>query len=167
MKTLAEISAIFAELDDTPEGETAQLDKALRNLSQRHYFPPDAQEGKAFKYSRESIVTLRLAYIASVFGLDRMTVDALNKWLRQLELTKRGSTSNIGHAIRRTAKGETFAIHIEMDATGRTWCKADWETAPTVSTRGSDVLDLIRPAVARFTLPCSDLIRDLLPLFGD
>ena len=165
MKTLTEISAIFASLDGTPEDETAALDKALRNISQRHYFPADAQQGKAFKYNLESTVALRLAYIASIFGLDRMTVDALNKWVRQLEVTKRNSASNIAQAIQRTAKGETFSIHVEMDSRGNTWCRVDWEKASTDSKRGSDILDLVRPAVARFTLPCSDLIRDLIPAF--
>jgi hypothetical protein len=165
MKTLTEISAIFADLDGTPVDETAQLDKALRNISQRHYFPADAQQGKAFKYNLESTVALRLALFTSIFGLDRITVDALNKWLRQFELAKRNSTSNIAQAIQRTAKGETFSIHIEMDCSGRTWCKADWESPSTEGSRGSNILDLMRPAVARFTLPCSDLIRDLLPHF--
>ena len=123
MKTLNEIATIFTRLDGHPEDSRQQLDKALRNISQRHYFPPDAQEGKAFLYNEESIVALRLVYVTTAFGVDRMEVDAFNRWLRSPGNRKVKGKGNgqfgvnrIRESIERANSGETFRFHIVMNA---------------------------------------------------
>lgn len=164
MKTLTEITVIFGDLDNN-ESEKTAIHTVLHNTTKRHFFPPDEQQGRAFKYNFESTVMLRFVYIADEFGLGRMTRDNLNAWLRRQILPQRGSLTNIAEAIRRAKLGENFSIHIDMDGSGKTWCSADWQTQ-TKSERVMRNLEMTQPrAVARFTLPASDLIRDLASAF--
>ncbi|MDI6026095.1 hypothetical protein QBK99_07835 [Corticibacterium sp. UT-5YL-CI-8] len=167
MKPLSEIANVFSDLDMLPEERRRHFDKALRNLSQRHFFPPDAQEGKAFLYDRDSVAVLRLVQIAAGFGLDRVMLDGINFWLRAAG-TKRvrvtggyQGVTRIREMLERARDGEDFNLHIIMDSTGKVYHSLDWSTEAT-SERASRTLDLISaPELARVTLPASTLLRQL------
>ena len=172
MRPIAEIAKLFAEIDGAPEERIAQIDKALRNLTQRHFMPPDGQEGRAHLYGRESAVVIRLVSIASAFGLGRLELDAINNWLRGVAPTlpddPNRTAPRFHDAIANVEAGEDFAIQFVMDAAGNTRCEADWPKR-TKSTRAQRTLELAygdRPEIARFSIPASRVIRDLRAAWG-
>lgn len=159
MQTLAQIAASFARLDGVSENRLAQLDKALRNLTQRTYTPPDGQEGRAFLYGEESVAVIRLVYVASVFGLDRIMLDTVSGWLRT---SGRRGIPRIREAVARAEAGEDFGFHVMMDAKGKVWCEADWKRDTERSQKADATRALTAaPEIGRFTLPAAALLRQL------
>ncbi|WP_408592305.1 hypothetical protein ACIPCF_10020 [Paracoccus marcusii] len=164
--TLAEIATRFARHDGIDADGLAHYEKSLRNLVQRHYLPPTIQQGRAFLYSRPAAVTIRLAQIASNFGIPRMSLDTLTRWL---------SDKHIAEAIERANSGESFGIHLIMTSSGTIFASADWADRKEIDkkslTRAEKALAWIgegpRAEVARFTLPASALIAETLHVLGE
>lgn len=174
--TLAEIAARFACLDDVDDADHAAYEKALRNLVQRHFLPPTTQQGRVFLYDRAAAVTIRLAQIAAEFGLPRASIDTLSRWLSnsgERRVKVEGGymgVSRAAEAIERVESGESFSIHVVMRADGSVRAEADWASDSPRSPRAADAIRAARgepmPEVARFTLPASRLIAEILPLMS-
>lgn len=173
--TLAEIAAKFARLDGVEDEQHAHFEKGLRNLVQRHFLPPTTQQGRVFLYDPAAAVTIRLAQIAAEFGLPRTTIDTLSRWLTasgdRRQATPQGGAMGVLHsaeAIQRAEAGEVFGIHVIMRADGNVIAKADWQSDTSGSERAQNALRSIghepKPEVARFSLPASRLIAEILPL---
>ncbi|WP_112312477.1 hypothetical protein [Pseudogemmobacter bohemicus] len=173
--TLADIAAKFARLDAIEDDTHAQFEKGLRNLVQRHFLPPTSQQGRVFLYDAAAAVTIRFAQIAAEFGLPRPTIDTLARWLSGSgERTKKQGSGFRGvlrseEAIDRVEAGETFAVHIVMRADGSVTVKSDWQTDRGADDRVRNAalsagLVNVSPEVARFSLPASRLIAEILPL---
>lgn len=175
--TLAEIATRFARQDGIEDDHHAQFEKGLRNLVQRHYLPPTTQQGRIFLYDRSAAATIRLAQIASEFGIPRTSIEILTRWLsgsgqRQEKMPNGGAmgVSHAAEAIQRIEAGEVFALHIVMTTDRTVFVRADWERDRPRSERAENALRLIgkgpKSEIARFTLPASDLIAEILPLFA-
>ncbi|AUM72925.1 hypothetical protein [Paracoccus jeotgali] len=179
--TLAEIAARLARHDDVEDEHHAQFEKGLRNLVQRHFLPPTTQQGRIFLYDRAAAATIRLAQIASEFGIPRASIDTLTRWLsgsgeRREKLPSGGQmgVSHAAEAIQRVEAGEEFALHIIMTTERTVFVRADWksdrEIDPESQARADNALRLIgkgpKPEIARFSLPASELIAEILPLFA-
>ncbi|MFN3312578.1 MAG: hypothetical protein ACK46Q_03825 [Hyphomonas sp.] len=175
--TLAEIAARFARQDGVEDEHHAQFEKGLRNLVQRHFLPPTTQQGRIFLYDRAAAATIRLAQIASEFGIPRATIDTLTRWLsgsgeRREKLPSGGQmgVSHAAEAIQRLEAGEAFALHLIMTTDRTVFVRADWERDRPRSERAENALRLIgkgpKAEIARFTLPASELIAEILPLFA-
>lgn len=175
MHTLAEIAAKFARLDAVADDHHSQFEKGLRNLVQRHFLPPTTQQGRIFLYDKAAAVTIRLARIAAEFGLPRTTIETLSRWLSGSgeRKEKQGSgylgVSRAAEAIQRVQAGETFAIHVIMRADRSVFVQADWTPDRPRNERivqaavAAGVVNT-SPEIARFTLPASRLIAEILPL---
>ncbi|SEN58034.1 hypothetical protein SAMN04488103_1067 [Gemmobacter aquatilis] len=172
LKTLAEIAAGFARIDGISDEDHPAFDKFLRNLTQRHFLPPTEQVGRAFLYDPAAAVTIRLAQIAAEFGLPRTTIDALARWLSGSgERKKRISDSMLKgvtyaeEALDRVTAGETFAVHVIMCVDRSVIVKPDWDHPR--SEHAENALRLIgkgpKAEIARFSLPASALIAEILP----
>lgn len=174
MHTLAEISAKFARIDGTEDKDHAAFEKSLRNLVQRNFLPMTTQQGRIFLYDNAAAVTIRLSQIAAEFGVSRASIENLSRWLSGSgeRKEKQGSgwrgVSHAEEAIQRLEAGETFSIHIIMRADRSVIVKADWEPDHPRSERAENALRLIgqepKPEIARFSLPASALIAEILPL---
>lgn len=179
--TLAEIAAKFSRLDGIEDHDHAQYEKALRNLVQRQYLPMTTQQGRVFLYDNAAAVTIRLAQIAAEFGIPRASIDNLTRYLTnagdRVKPVKGGhrGVSRAEEAIERVSSGEGFAIHVIMRADGTVVAKADWKSDrpadnPEDVSRVKEALRLAglepKPEIARFSLPASRLIAEVLPLLG-
>ena len=176
MYRLSQAAVAFAELDDLPDDQFPAFDKALRNLTQRHFLNPSVRSGRADLYSLPTISVLRLAQKAAHFGLDRAQIEALTRFLqsapsmpqrwRQLE-GRREALWHIEEAIERVREGEDFTCGMAMPANGRA-TPAMWWKAHGIGSESQAILDAHRQLVpqreadARFVLEASRLIRDLL-----
>lgn len=170
----------FSALDKTPEEKFPSLDKALRNLSQRVYLPPDDREGRADLYDPASVCALRLLYKASVFGLDRMQLEDLARFLlsapigpgryEAMQGAKRKLTV-VQEAIERVQEGQDFDIAVVMSRDGRMALETDWshpeEDNPELEAFRSQLPSHHPDEDARFILAASRLIRELLTALED
>lgn len=175
--TLAEIAAKFGRLDGVEDDQHAQFEKGLRNLVQRHYLPPTTQQGRIFLYDAAAAVTIRLAQIASEFGMSRPNIETLARWLSASGERKAQQGSgwrgilHAEEAIQRAEAGEEFSVHVIMRSDLSVIVKADWkadrEIDPKSAERAANALRSIgkeaKPEVARFSLPASRLVQDILP----
>lgn len=172
--TLAEIAAKFARIDSVEDEKHTAFEKGLRNLVQRHFLPPTTQQGRIFLYGHAATVTIRLAQIAAEFGIPRTTIDTLSRWLSNSGERKEAQGSGFRgvsrgeEAIQRVEAGESFAVHVVMRADRSVIVKADWERDHLRSERAENAARLIgqepKPEIARFSLPASALIAEILPL---
>ncbi|RWR12048.1 hypothetical protein [Paenirhodobacter populi] len=168
--TLAEIAAKFARLDAVPDEHSAQYLTTLRNLTQRHHLPPTEQIGRSFIYNDAAAITIRLAQIAAEFGLPRTTIDTLSRWLTNSGNRRRKveggfmGVARAEEAIERATAGETFNVYIVMHADRSVAVKADWTPDRPKSERVINASPEISPEIARFSLPASRLISEILPL---
>lgn len=165
--TIAQAVPFIMGLDKMPLDKMATVDKALRNISQRFYVPPSTTERRANVYSEGGIVALRLIYLATVFGLDRILTEEYARWLHRHPVTgprvkvDGGETGLplVDEAINRVRKGETFAFHVALLTDSQTHIYADWQRNPKY-----DGLLSEKPEIARFTVPASQQISALLDL---
>ncbi|RDW14105.1 hypothetical protein [Paracoccus thiocyanatus] len=191
MFALTEIAAKFARLDGVGDENHAQFLTSMRNLTQRHHLPPTEQVGRSFLYDHGAAVTIRLAQIAAEFGLPRTTIDTLSRWLSGSgeRKEKQGSgwrgLSHAEEAIQRVNAGESFALHVVMRADRSVIVKADWKTdrdaeieampddkrgeaekrRANIRQAAADIgVTNVSPEIARFSLPASTLIAEILPL---
>lgn len=180
MLTLTEANELFARLDATPSDQIESQDKALRNISQRLYLPPDDMRGRVFLYTDASIVALRLLYLGSAFGLNRVRAEDYARWLRGAGTRRRAvdggfmSLSICEEAIERAQAGETFNFHVILSEDGRCRMAADWQRdesiepfegkidrkkiASTIEAAGLSH----RPEIGRYSVPASKIIFALL-----
>lgn len=172
--TLTEIAAIFGRLDGIDDENHGQYEKALRNLVQRHYLPPTGQQGRIFVYDRPAAVTIRLAQIASEFGIPRTTIDMLARWLSNSGVRRKKlsngwvGVSRAAEAIQRVEENEVFSFHLVLSADRIVGVKADWNSDHPLGERAESVLRMIDQdaEIARFTLPASAQIAKILPLLA-
>ena len=174
MHTLTEITPVFAALDRVPEEGIPQYEKALRNLLQRHHLPPSDQRGRVFLYDHGAISAIRLVQIANTFGLDRLAIDPLARWLHASGERKRrveGGWFGVSHceeAVERSQAGEDFSISLICRSDYRFDVEADWHPGEPPSERVRQALEsagLSRqapPEIARFMLPAASLIRAVI-----
>ncbi len=190
LKTIAEIAAGFARIDGISDEDHPAFDKTLRNLTQRHFLPPTEQVGRAFLYDPAAAVTIRLAQIAAEFGLPRTTIDHLTRWLsgsgerkKRLSENMLQAVSYAEEAVQRTEAGEAFGIHVILRRGSTPIVAADWQSdrdaalenasederkkAEKSRARVRSAMRAIgydeKPEIARFTLPASALIAEILP----
>ena len=165
-------------IDATPEDRVPQLDKRLRNLVSRHYLPPAERQGRADLFSLPTVCALRLSERATVFGLDRVQLDDLLRFLQSApdHPTRwregdgfREALTRIEIALERARAGEDFAIGLSMGRDGVAVPAAWWQPEP-VSPDAAAILDAMaqdRPEPdAVFRLPAGRLIRKLLGALG-
>lgn len=173
MYTIRDATNAFFNLDGTLPEEGKALDKALRNLSQRVYMPPAGRKGRADTFAIETICALRLLHKANVFGVDRWQQETLARFLQIAEAIDGGRRirvdggfrplSPIEEAVERVREGESFSIGVRMLSDGTVkpfvgWREAEDEGTEFLADAGYHRL----PEDARFTLPASRLIADLI-----
>lgn len=172
MFRLSEAATAFAKIDQISDDATPALDKLLRNLTQRHYIPPSAREGRADLYSIETICALRLAQRSAAFGIDRVDLDSLLRFLHAAPHLptrfRRGDGVRIGlthieEAVERARAGEDFAIGFVMDGNGRVEPKAWFATDDQPDEAKTILADVSPPSPdAVFRLDAGRLIRAVL-----
>jgi len=172
MFRLSEAATAFAKIDQIPDDAVPALDKFIRNLSQRHYLPPAAREGRADLYSVETVCALRLAERAAVFGIDRVSLDSLLRFLhsapslptryRQGDGFRVGLT-HIEEAVERARAGEDFTVGLVLGNDGRVQPRA-WFAPDEVFVLGSDIP--ATPSDAAFRLDAGRLIRAVLAVLN-
>lgn len=174
MHTIKEAAASFGRIDSVPEEEKAALDKALRNLTQRHYLSPADRQGRADLYSLPSVCALRLLHVASGLLSDRWVLDALARAMQNqptgparrvvVEGGERPMTP-IEEAVARVRDGETFDFNLRLFRGNRLGFAADW---PDDDPKSAAVADRVfadaapEEPVATFSLHASRLIREIL-----
>lgn len=127
--TIAQATEAFSELDQTDDDKRGATDKLLRNLTQRHYFPPVGRSGRADVFDTEVICALRLVQKASAFGLDRWQLEKLTHFLNGAPDTAPGRTKTIiREAVERASVGEAFGLSLVMYEDGRFLPETDWQT---------------------------------------
>ncbi|MBB4120212.1 hypothetical protein [Martelella radicis] len=172
MFTLAEIIPVFASLDNVPAKDIARYEKALRNLVQRNHLPPSDQRGRVFMYDEGALSAIRLVQIANEFGLDRTAIDPLARWLAESGTRRRKVTggwlgvTHSAEAVERVQNGEEFSVSLVLGADYRYCVEASWSLDQPKSERVENSLRLAglsnAPAIARFSLPASSIIVELL-----
>lgn len=175
---IADLTAAFSWIDATPEDRVPQLDKRLRNLASRHYLPPTERQGRADLFSLPTVCALRLAERATVFGLDRVQLDDLLRFLQSApdHPTRwregdgfREAMTRIEIALERARAGEDFAIGLVMGRDGLAVPTAWWKAEP-VTPDAAAILDAMAhdhsEPDAVFRLPAGRLIRELLGTLG-
>lgn len=175
MFRISEAAAAFAKLDNIDDDATPALDKLLRNLTQRHYLPPSAREGRADLYSIETVCALRLAERAATFGIDRVALDGLLRFLHSAPSLptrfRRGdgvsiALTHIEEAVERARAGEDFTVGLMLDANGRVVPKAWFQPEELPADARAILADAARPAApdAVFRLDAGRLIRAVLAI---
>ena len=179
MFTIREATAAFAKIDHLPEDRIPQLDKTLRNLTQRTYFPPIERDGRTDHFGLETICALRIVHKAAVFGLDRAKLETAAQFLQQPQAGQGRRVKVPGgwkvlrpieEAIERVKAGETFSITIVMERDGSIRVRPTWTTevplaAATSNAEAEEILadsGLAQPVDASFVIPASRFIADLL-----
>lgn len=159
MYTLSKIAETFARLDAIAPEDRAAYEKGLRNLAQRNHLPPADVSGRVFLYDDAGAASIRMIQIAHAFGIGRMALEALTQFLA-------------GHRLEIMARvqgGETFNVAICMGADGRFRALSDW-SRPAADDAGRERRQRAAqmagrahaPEIARFTLPASEIARDVL-----
>lgn len=172
MFTISNAAEIFAELDNVPEERRPQLDKALRNLTQRAYVPATSKDGRALVYDLPGLAGLRLVYLAQAFNLDRVLLDRFSLWLWAFGSRTRevpgglSSQKHLEEAIERVRAGEDFAFRLSLRADGQifvdpTWTR-DHEPSPRIK-RTLELAEAMRsPVIGTYEAPASAILRALL-----
>lgn len=178
MFRIATVTEAAAKADGIVSVEKlASLDRLYRNMAARLPFVHAGRDGTAFLYDAAGLCALRLAHKASVFGLDRWMLEVFVRWMQtgQNALGMSEATgpntvrilSPCEEAIVRVRRGETFSFHVILQSDGQLRHEADWQkpNARTDDIFASAGIDY-PPEDARFTLPASRLIGDLLAVAG-
>lgn len=160
MLTLAEIAQKFAVLDALPADRMPALEKALRNLVQRHYLPPSDQKGRVFFYSDRATASIRIAFFASEFGLDRALLERLLFWMQTGRDHNRGTL--IDEAFARVSSGERFHFYVVMSRDGEVRCEADWSREPGKVTEALADYFSSKGEIGRFSIPVSEIISEIV-----
>lgn len=178
MFRISDATKAFATIDKTPNKEAeARLDKALRHLTQRVTVPAAARDGRADLYSLSAICALRLLHKASAFGLERLRVEELSRWLQNRpvgparRIAVEGGLqpkSPIEEGIDRAKAGEVFDFNVILYSDGHVAFDADWQSEDGESDNRVDALfDAAGPREdARFSLSASRLLSELLTELG-
>jgi len=173
MFRLSEMAVAFAKIDEISDHATPALDKLLRNLSQRHYLPPSTREGRTDLFSIETVCALRLAERAATFGIDRVALDALLRFLQSAphlptRFRSRGGVhialTRIEEALERAREGEDFSVGLSLNANGRVEPKA-WFSPDDLPEDAQSILAEVAPRRvpdAVFRLDAARLIREVL-----
>lgn len=165
--TIAQSASVFSHLDHAEREDSAATAKLLRNLTQRHYFPPVGRSGRADMYDIETICALRLVQKASIFGLDRWQIEKLTRFLNSAPRTAPNRTkTTISEALERAKRGEVFGLSLVMYASGRFLPEANWKTeTPEHDNRVDAIFNNAGISLGqedcRFTLDASRLITDV------
>jgi len=135
MFRISHAAAVFAQLDDLPDDKFPILDKALRNLTQRHFIEPSDRQGRADLYSIESVVVMRLAQKAEAFGIARHLLGDFIRFLQSAPMLPtrylKGdgvhiALTTVQEAIERAREGEDFKLGLTMGGE-RVSPRAWWE----------------------------------------
>lgn len=172
MFSIRQTATAFAKIDGLADAGLPALDKALRNLTQRHYLPPAERDGRADLYAVETVCALRFAERLTRFGVDRAVLDDFLRFLQIAPTagrTQRGDGNNvrvslIEEAVERAREGENFEVGLTMAADGRVRPMA-W-----FATGGNPLVEAYRqthPADAVLRLDGGRLIRDVLAALSD
>lgn len=172
MRTLAELAVHFAQLDNVAPNELTTFEKGLRNLTQHNFLPPNDQVGRIFKYDVDGAAAVRLVQVANDFGIKRASLSVLTRFLFDHGTANFGQkpVSLIREAVDRAKAGESFSLSIIMGADRTYRCEVDWQKKPKserVEQAFGSAGRECSPELARFTLPMSAIILDLLPAFED
>ncbi|SIT10384.1 hypothetical protein SAMN05421759_11618 [Roseivivax lentus] len=178
MFTIKEATTCFARIDAIAEENLPALDKALRNLSQRHYLPPADRRGRADLYPLHTICALRVLQAASGILSDRWVLDT---FARDMQSQPAGPArrvrldggerpmSPVEEAVERVREGQTFDFNLHLHRDGRLAFFADW---PSDDASAATVADNVfsevktKEPVATFTVHASRLIAELLVELG-
>ena len=184
MFKISDATKAFSSLDQLGDDESARLDKALRHLSQRVTLPAAARDGRADLYSLPAICALRLLHKASAFGLERLRVEELSRWLQNRPVgTARHvaveggfrSLSPIEEGIERAKDGQAFDFTMILHSSGRVSFEADWPDDDQESAAKADALFAAagqsddseeRREDVRFVLPASRVLNALIAKLG-
>lgn len=127
MIRISEIAVTFAKIDGIADDNVPQLDKLLRNMTQRHYLPPSGRDGRADLYSLETTCVMRLAERMEAFGVQRHVLDNFLRFMQSAPTFptrfKQGdgfteALSRIEEAVERAQAGEDFTVGLELTAAG-------------------------------------------------
>lgn len=127
MFRISEIAVAFAKIDGISDDHVAQLDKLLRNTTQRHYLVPATREGRADLYSLETVCVLRFAERMDAFGIQRHVLDNFLRFMQSAPTSpsrfKRGdgfneALSRIEEAVERAQAGEDFTVGLALTGAG-------------------------------------------------
>ena len=174
MFTITKAAEIFAELDAVSEERRPQVDKALRNLTQRAWVPATSKDGRALVYDLPGLAGLRLVYIAQAFALDRVLLERYTHWLwasgsRTREVP--GGLSPLKHleeAIERVRAGEDFVFRLSLRADGQIFVESTWTRDLEPSERMKRTIALVEagrsPVIGVYEVPASNMLRQLLQL---
>lgn len=166
--TITQANEAFCEIDKTQDDKRGASDKLLRNLTQRHYFPPVGRSGRADIFDLETVCALRLVQKASYFGLDRWQLEKLAHFLNGAPHTAPGRTKTlIREAVERASSGEVFSLSLVMYSDGRFLPKANWGSkTPEQDARIDAIFDdadvSLGDVDCSFSLNASRLIDDVL-----
>ncbi|MEI4486369.1 hypothetical protein V8J36_09210 [Frigidibacter sp. MR17.14] len=184
MFAIREATDAFAKIDRLPKDRVPTLDKTLRNLTQRTYFPPVERDGRTDHFALETICALRLVHKAAAFGLDRAKLEIAAQFLQQPQ-TGQGRRVKIpggwkvlrpiDEAIERAKAGEAFNLVIELRRDGTTRTRMDWAADESMidakAKAEAEVIladsGLAQPMDAAFVIPASRLIAELLEELSD
>jgi hypothetical protein len=173
MYRISEVAVAFAKIDGLPDDKVPQLDKLLRNTTQRHYLSPSARDGRADLYSIETVCALRFAARMDAFGIAR---HVLEDFLRFVQSAPMHSTrvkrrngynvtlSRIEEAVERARAGEDFKMGLALGRDGRARPKA-WFLAETMDDDARAILASVEPeedADTVLALDAGRLIRDIV-----
>jgi hypothetical protein len=166
--SLAEIATHFANLDGVSERDKPAFDKAIRNISQRHFVRRSQSKGRTDYYDVEAVCVLRILSKAAPFGFTRTTLDRLAYFMQNENspIREHGEgLSNIEDAIARVrVQGDDpldqtdFAFHVDMMPDGSFRAISDLDP---MANNGKSPWD------ARFSVPASRLIRELIAHLGN
>ncbi|MCO7725787.1 hypothetical protein NJB93_04170 [Brucella intermedia] len=177
MFRISEAAAAFAKLNNIDDDATPALDKLLRNLTQRHYLPPSAREGRADLYSIETICALRLAERAATFGIDRVALDGLLRFLHSAPSLptrfRRGdgvhvALTHIEEAVERARASEDFVIGLTLDENDHVVPKAWFPSEELTDDARAILANTDRPHApdAVFSLNAGRMIRAVLAVLN-
>lgn len=173
MLTLNAAASLFGKVDQLPDDQLPALDKSLRNISQRVYLPPAERQGRADLYGLPAICALRILQVAMGFGIDRVKLESLARFLQVgagngRKVAVEGgfrALSPIEEAIDRVRAKEAFDFKCAFYKGGRIHWSADWPHDDPEAERFTDRFfkDVGSEApVAIFAVHGSLLIQELL-----
>ena len=173
MYRISEIAVAFAKIDGIDDDKVPQLDKLLRNTTQRHYLSPSSREGRADLYSVETVCALRFAQRMDAFGIARHVLDDFLRFIQSAptlpirETKSKGFATALSHieeAIERATNGENFKVGLTLGRNGYVMPKA-WFTSEPVDDDARAILatsDQPEYPDAVLMLDAGRLIRDVL-----
>ncbi|MGJ8594370.1 hypothetical protein [Sulfitobacter sp.] len=142
----------------------AQLDKSLRNLSQRVYLPVTELKGRVGLYKRSTVAAFALVVALNDFDVPRHVLQKFTEWLQEpggpaSPMLGNRRASPIEEAVQRLEQGEKFTFEIVGGAFGRKHHRARWDNVE--DSELYQLVDSRRPASVILSLPASELIQIL------